>query len=154
MKSVRVSVVGLFAIFAAGVGAQVPTSTEKPNLVFRTIPIEGATSSMHMVTPYRLFDKLIVTVSDPVACGQHPLDPAVAIEGGRILLSYKLTPAGAVARQCTLVSEFDVSNVPRRDFEVGFSGGGESYTVTQMRKCPFYGPSTENIWECLMPSAK
>ena len=134
--------------------AQLPGAGTPPSLEFRTIPIEGAANSDHKVTPYRLFDKIIVTVWDPIVCGQKPVNPAFSIKDDKLFLSYALSPATAEGKRCTLVSEFDVANVPHRDLSVHFAGGPEPYVVAAMRKCPEYQPKTDDIWECLMPSSK
>lgn len=145
-------------VLAAGIVAatlavsQGADSAGQPRLAFRTIPIEGVPSSEHKVTPYRLYDKLVVTVWDPVACGQKPHDAAVSIRGGIVFLSYSLTAATGGAKACTLVSEFEVADVPNRDLEVQFAGGAEPYVVARMRKCPNYTPAGGDIWECLVPA--
>jgi hypothetical protein len=137
---------------AALASAQTTEVARQPRLAFRTIPMEGSTGTEHKVTPYRLYDKLIVTVWDPVACGQQPSDATVSIKGNKVYLSYKLSSAQVGAKSCTLMSEFDVSDVPNRDLEVHFAGGAEPYTVATMRKCPHYKPTTPDIWECLVPA--
>jgi len=141
-----VSVVITFAF------AQLPGPSGPPSLEFRTIPIEGASNSDHKVTPYRLFDKMIVTVWDPVICGQKPVNPAFSIQDDKLYLSYVLSPASAQGKRCTLVSEFGVSNIPHRDLVVHFAGGPEAYVVATLRKCPDYLPKTDDIWECLAPA--
>src|SRR5450631_4138003 len=99
---------GLLAAAICATVAQSAETTKLPQLEFRAIPIEGVTTSEHKVTPYRIYDKIVVTVSDPVFCGQKPIDPTVSVKGNKLLLGYKLTPATAGAQACTLVSEFDV----------------------------------------------
>lgn len=144
-------------LLVAAVGAAVAQSAEPAKLLrleFRAIPIEGVTSPEHKVTPYRIYDKIVVTVSDPVLCGQKPIEPTVSVKDNKLLLSYKLTPSTAGAQACTLVSEFDVFDAPKRDLEVNFAGGPEPYTVATMRKCPYFKPATSDIWECLVPAAK
>jgi hypothetical protein len=131
--------------------AEEPTPGGQPRLEFHTIPLEGMPNAEHKVTPYRLQDKMIVTVRDPIACGQKPVDPTFLIEGNSLSLTYALTSAAADAKRCTLVSEFDIFNAPHRDFNVRFAGGAEPYTVATMKKCPFYTPSSNDIWECLAP---
>ena len=133
--------------------AESPESTGVPTLEFRAIPLEGGGGSTeHKVTPYRLFDKMVVTVWDPVACGQKPVSPAFSIIEDKLFLSYSLTPAASSAKNCTLVSEFDISNMPHRDIEVDFAGGPEPYVVAKLRKCPFYEPKSEDVYECLAPT--
>ena len=147
-------------VFSAGIVAAtlaVPQSTDsmgQPRLAFRTIPIEGVPSTEHKVTPYRLYDKLIVTVWDPVTCGQKPHDAAVSIKGSTVFLSYMLSDAKGEAKACTLVSEFEVTDVPNRDLEIQFAGGVEPYIVAKMKKCPYYTPTGGDIWECLVPAKK
>jgi len=36
---------------------------------------------------------MIVTVWDPVVCGQKPVGPAFSIKGDKLYLSYALSPA-------------------------------------------------------------
>jgi hypothetical protein len=136
----------------SSVCAEMPTPGGAPTLEFRTIPVEGVLMPDHKVTPYRLFDKVVVTVWDPVSCGQKPLDPKFSIQGDKLFLSYDLTPPLPNAKQCTLVSEFDVLNAPHRDFEVHFAGGPEPYVVAKFTKCPHYSPKSDDIWECLAPA--
>lgn len=131
--------------------AELPPPGGPPNLEFRTIPVEGAPNLEHKVTPYRIFDKMIVTVWDPIYCGQKPTNPAFSIQGDKLLLSYDLSSAPAGGKRCTLVSEFDVTNVPHRDLEVHFAGGPELFTIATLRKCPNYSPASQDIWECLAP---
>lgn len=138
--------------FIALAFAELPTPGGPPSLEFRTIPIEGAPALEHRVTPYRLFDKIVVTVWDPVACGQKPVNPAFSIQGDKLFLSYALSPADPGAKNCTLVSEFDVANAPHRDLAIQFAGGPEPYVVATMKKCPFYKPNSDDIWECLAPA--
>jgi hypothetical protein len=47
----------------------------------------------HQVTPYRLFDKMVVTVRDPVSCGQQPIAPGFSIPADKLFLSYALSLA-------------------------------------------------------------
>jgi hypothetical protein len=131
--------------------AEQPTPGGSPRLEFHTIPVEGASNTEHKVTPYRLQDRMVVTVWDPIACGQKPVDPTFLIEGNTLSLTYALTPAAAGAKSCVLVSEFDVINAPHRDFNVRFAGGPEPYVVATMKQCPFYAPASNDIWECLAP---
>jgi hypothetical protein len=132
--------------------AELPTPGGSPALEFRTIPIEDVPTSEHKVTPYRLMDKMIVTVWDPAFCGQKPVNPAFSIQGDDLYLSYALSAASSEAKRCTLISEFDVLNVPHRDLVVHFAGGPEPYVVATLKKCPFYKPTTDDIWECLAPA--
>jgi hypothetical protein len=152
MKKSVLASFGLATGFVALAFAELPTPGGPPSLEFRTIPIEGAPVSEHRVTPYRLFDKMIVTVWDPVSCGQKPIGPAFSIQGQDLFLSYALSSAAADAKSCTLVSEFDVSNVPHRDLTIHFAGGPEPYVVATLKQCPYYQPSSDDIWECLAPA--
>ena len=132
--------------------AELPESTGTPKLEFKVIPLEGKTPrAEHKVTPYRLFDKMVVTVWDPVACGQKAHDPKFSIAGNTLSLSYSLTPGAPGAKECSLVSEFEVSNLPHRDLQVAFAGGPEPYIIAKLKKCPHYKPTGEDIFECLAP---
>jgi len=129
MKKSLVVLFGAVSGFIALAFAQLPGPGGPPSLEFRTIPIEDAPALEHKVTPYRLFDKMIVTVWDPVSCGQKPINPAFSIQDDGLFLSYGLSPAPSEAKRCTLISEFDVLNVPHRDHVVHFAGGPEPYVV-------------------------
>ena len=152
MRKTLLVLSGVSLGFIALAFAELPTPGGPPSLEFRTIPIEGAPTSEHKVTPYRLFDKMIVTVWDPVYCGQKPANAAFSIQGDKLYLSYALSPAPAEAKRCTLISEFDVLNVPHRDLVVNFAGGPEPYVVATLKKCPYYKPTSDDIWECLAPA--
>jgi len=152
MKKAHLLLFGVALAFITLAFAEMPSPGGPPSLEFRTIPVEGASTPEHKVTPYRLYDKMVVTVLDPIQCGQKPVNPAFSIQGDKLFLSYALSPAPAGAKSCTLVSEFDVLNVPHRDLEIHFAGGPEPYTVTKLRKCPYYSPASDDIWECLAPA--
>ena len=151
MKRALLVLFGVVLGLTAWAFAELPTPGGPPRLEFHSIPIEGALTLEHKVTPYRLFDKMIVTVSDPVSCGQKPMKPAFSIQGDKLLLSYSLSPASPDAKHCTLISEFDVLNVPHRDLVIEFAGGPEPYVVATLKKCPNYRPHSDDIWECLAP---
>jgi hypothetical protein len=152
MKKTLLALFAVVSGFIALAFAELPVPAGPPSLEFRTIPIEGAPTSEHKVTPYRLFDKMIVTVWDPISCGQKPINPAFSIEGDKLFLSYALSPAPSEAKRCTLISEFDVLNVPHRDLAINFAGGPEPYVVATLKKCPYYRPTSDDIWECLAPA--
>ena len=152
MKKTLLVLFGVVSAFIAVAFAELPTPGGTPSLEFRTIPIESAPVAEHRVTPYRLFDKMIVTVWDPVACGQKPINPEFSIQGDKLLLSYALSPAPSEVKHCTLLSEFDVLNVPHRDLVIQFAGGPEPYVVATLKKCPHYTPTSDDIWECLAPA--
>jgi hypothetical protein len=151
MKSITMLLLGFVSALTTSAFAEQPTPGGPPRLEFHTIPVEGAPNGEHKVTPYRLQDKMVVTIWDPIACGQKPVDPTFSIDGNTLSLTYALTPAAKDAKRCTLVSEFDIVNVPHRDFNVRFAGGAEPYSVATMKQCPYYTPSTNDIWECLAP---
>lgn len=145
---------GASLLFSIVARAEMPASTGAPTLEFRIIRLDVARSSERRVTPYRLFDKMIVTVWDPIVCGQQPVNPAFSIEGNILALNYSLSPAKTGEQTCTLISEFDISNMPRRDIEIHFADGSESYTLAKLTRCPGYTPKGENVYECLAPAAK
>ena len=142
---------GLVMLSVTSVFAELPVSTGTPSLAFKSIQIDNLSEKLeHRVTPYRLFDKMVVTVYDPVVCGQKPTSPAFKLSENRLSLSYAFAPAATNAKvQCALVSEFVISNVPHGDFAVSFAGGPEPYVVVKLRKCPSYQPKTDDIYECL-----
>jgi hypothetical protein len=131
---------------------EIPAPGGAPHLAFRTVPIDGASSAGRSVKPYRLHDKIIVTVREPVACGQKAVEPDFSLKGDTLSVSYVLTPAAADVKRCTLVSEFAVLNAPHRDLKVRFATGAEPYTVAALQKCPFYTPTSRDRWECLSPA--
>lgn len=151
MRNATLMCLSIVTALATPAFAEQPTPGGTPRLEFHTIPVEGAPNAEHKVTPYRLQDKMVVTVWDPISCGQKPVDPSFLIEGNTLSLTYTLTPAAAGAKHCVLVSEFEVINAPHRDFNVRFAGGPEPYAVATMKKCPFYQPASNDIWECLAP---
>lgn len=153
MRTIAMSI-GASLISSSLAMAALPESTGTPSLEFRSIPLESSGPSEHRVAPYRLFDKMVVTVWDPVVCGQKAFNPTFSIVGEKLMLGYSLTPPAAGAGPCTLVSEFDISNVPHRDMEVHFAGGPEPYTVARLKKCPSYSPKDDDIYECLTPAGK
>jgi hypothetical protein len=79
MKKPFLLLLGVASTFIAVAFAEMPTPGGPPKLEFRTIPVEGAPVSGHKVTPYRLYDRMVVTVWDPIKCGQKPLNPSFSI---------------------------------------------------------------------------
>lgn len=154
MLKTAVLLLGLASGAIALAVTEMPTPGGPPRMEFRTIPVEGAPNETHKVTPYRVFDKIIVTVWDPIYCGQKPINPTFSIQGDKLLLSYELSSSPTGGARCTLVSQFDVINVPHRDLEVHFAGGPEPYVVAALRKCPNYSPASQDIWECLAPAKR
>jgi len=107
------------------------------------------------VTPYRVEDMVLVVIKDSVLCGQKATKPSFAIKGNQIVLHYDLTPAPpGTTTKCILASEFKIENVPHRDLTVSFSDGTEAATVASMQKCPNYNPTTDDVWQCLVPAKK
>lgn len=141
-----------FTLMAVGVHAELPTGT--PSLSFKAIQIENTKDKLQEeVTPYRLYDKMVVTVFDPVVCGQKPQAPKFTFTEGHLTVGYDLSPEpSADKKSCALVSEFIIVNAPHGDFEVSFAGGDEPVTIAKLRKCPFYQPKGEDIYECLSPT--
>jgi hypothetical protein len=141
------------AMLSMGALAVLPVSTGNPSLTFKVIQLDNTKGSQQEeVTPYRLFDKMVVTVVDPVVCGQQPVAPRFEFTDNHLTIAYDLTASTAGAnKSCALVSEFVISNAPHGDFEVDFSGGDEPMTVAKLRKCPNYQPKGEDIYECLSP---
>jgi hypothetical protein len=152
MKKTTLLLLGALSAPMLSTSAELPTPDGPPRLEFRTIPLESLTKDERSVKPYRLYDKMVVTVWDPIACGQKPVDPKFSIDGDTLSVSYLLTPALSAAKRCTLVSEFDVINAPHRNLKVRFAGGAEPYAVAALKKCPFYTPMSNDIWECLAPA--
>jgi hypothetical protein len=113
---------------------------------------EKAPASEHKITPFRINDLMHVVVKDPIRCGQKPLNPAFDLKPGQLVLHYDLTPANPGAGACTLVTEFDIQNAPHQDIMVSFSGGAESASLAALKKCSFYQPKTDDVYECLSPA--
>jgi hypothetical protein len=99
-------------------------------------------------------DLILVVVNDPVRCGQKPLNSTFELKAERLLLHYDLTPADPGAAACALVTEFTIQNAPHNDLAIAFSGGPEPASVAAMQKCPKYNPTTDDIFECLMPASQ
>ena len=146
--------IGTSTLLAAGAFAELPESNGVPVMEFHTIPLEVVGNAEHKVMPYRLYDKVVVTVWDPVNCGQRASNASFSIEGATLMLTYQLSEAKSSGKKCTLVSEFDISHFPHKDVEVRFAGGHEAYSVAKMQKCPFYEAKSDDIYECLSPSKK
>ena len=142
------------ALMATSALAELPASTGTPVLIFKAIQIENTKDKIQEeVTPYRLYDKMVVTVFDPVVCGQRPQTPKFAFVDDHLTVGYDLSPAPNAGRKsCALISEFVIENAPHGDFEVSFAGGDEPVTVAKLHKCPFYQPKGEDVYECLSPT--
>lgn len=135
------------------VGAEALAPGNAVRMEFSTIPGAIATKLEHRVTPYRIFDKMVVTIEDPVYCGQEASKPSFSIEGNSLHLGYELSATWQMEKNCMLVSQFTVFNVPHRDLEVHFAGGHEPYAVARLSRCPNYAPKSGDVWECLVPEA-
>jgi hypothetical protein len=139
------------AVVSASALADAPLGP--PTMKFTSIPVvEKVGAGEHKIFPYRIEDKLVVIVQDPIVCGQKPLNPKFELKGNRLTLLYELTkaPAGVSASACTAHSTFEISNVPDRELEVAFAGGPEPFTVATMTRCPGAKPNVD-IWDCLVP---
>ena len=143
---------GIASAFNAPAFAEMAVPGGTPRLEFAALPAKTGTRLEHKVMPYRIFDKMVISVEDPVYCGQEAVNPTFAIEGGRLLVNYELTPQSSDQR-CVLVSQFVVSNVPHRNLDVHFAGGAEPYAVAMLGKCPNYTPKSDDVWECLVPES-
>src|SRR5271165_733818 len=140
------------AIVPAAVFADPPAGA--PTLKFTSIPVvEKIGAGKHEVFPYRIEDKMVIIVVDPIACGQKPIDPKFNLKGNRLTLQYELTkaPAQAGGPPCTAHSTFEINNIPDRELEVAFAGGPEPFTVATMTRCPGNKTTTGDIWDCLVP---
>jgi hypothetical protein len=142
------------ALLSMGVFAQQPAAIGTPSLTFKAIKIDNAKDrQQEQVTPYRLYDKIVVTVFDPVACSQQPRAPKFKFADNHLTVGYELSPSSSAdAKSCALVSEFIIENAPHGDFDVDFAGGDEPVTVSKLSKCPFYQPKGADIYECLSPT--
>ena len=141
------------ALVAAFAFADTPPTTSA-RMTFRGVKAEPQMSAMaDKVNPYRFEDIVLVIIKDTIFCGQNATNASFAIEGNKIALHYDLTPAApGVTAKCTLASEFKLENVPHRDLTVSFSDGTEAATVASMQKCPNYNPTTDDVWQCLVPA--
>jgi len=153
---VRLIAVALAAMVGGAswaIGPDVPVDGV-PSLAFEELrSTEAVSGAAHHVAPYRFYDKLVVTVRDPVACGQHAVSPSFSLKGEELHLRYDLTPAAPGAGQCLLRATFTVANAPHRPLAVHFAGGAEPFVVAQLASCPFYRPTSWDRYECLVPAA-
>lgn len=126
----------------------------EPTMTYKVIQMDNPNGgNEHRVTPYRLLDKMVVTVYDPVVCGQKASNPKFKITPKALQLTYDLIPEKEEGKKnCALVSEFVISNVPHADLAVEFAGGRDKFVVSKMRKCPNYKPTGADVYECLSPS--
>lgn len=151
MKKLALVLSTASALITPAIAETTPGSA--PRLEFTTIPGAIATKLEHRVLPYRIFDRMVVTVEDPIYCGQEALNPRFSIEGSSLLLSYELSATWQMEKNCMLVSQFTVFDVPHRDLAVRFAGGHEPYAVAALGRCPNYGPRADDVWECLVPES-
>jgi hypothetical protein len=154
MKKLLLLILGALPAAAAMAVAQPASAPEPMLLTFHATSMEGITNPERSVKPYRLFDHMVISVSDPVACGQVPSGASATIKGGKLIIRYALSPARTDAQGCTLVSQFDVQAVPRRDLEIDFASGSGRTAVATLTPCPFYHPSAGAAWECLAPQKR
>ena len=143
-----------FALAAAFAFADTPTDSSK--MTFRDVRAERQMAAFEdKITPYRFEDMVLVVIKDSAICGQKATKASFAIKGNEIALHYELTPAlPNTTAKCILASEFKIENVPHRDLAVSFAEGSESATVVAMQKCPNYNPTTDDVWQCLVPAKK
>jgi hypothetical protein len=133
---------------------QLPVFAGEPAMTFREIPIEHFTGNSkfeHRIIPYRFFDTMTIIVEDPDACGQKPINPGFVIENGKLLITYDLTQSTKGASACMLISQFEITGLPHEPLEVGFAGGDEPLTMVKLKRCDFYKPVSDDIYECLAP---
>ena len=144
------------AVTLAAAYAFADTPKDSPKMTFRDVKAEPQMSAFKdKVSSYRYEDTVIVVIKDTVQCGQKATNASSAIKENQIALHYELTPAPSGATtKCTLASEFKIENVPHRDLAVSFAEGSESATVVSMQKCPNYNPTTDDVWQCLVPAEK
>jgi hypothetical protein len=50
-----------------------------------------------------------------------------------------------------LITQFEISGLPHESLDVAFSGGDEPLTVVKLKKCDYYKPISDDIYECLAP---
>ncbi len=110
-------------------------------------------AAVHQVLPYRIENRMMVVVHDPVACGQTPQRPRFSIQNDQLILQYDLTeaPAGGPQRSCVAYSMFQIDDVPDRSLKVSFAGGPEPFSVAQLKRCSSQSPRSGK-WDCLVPS--
>lgn len=145
---------GVIGTCATLAHAEIPISNGTPVLEFQTISHNAPPLKEHKILPYRFYNKVIVSVWDPIACGQKATNAEFIIQDNKLILRYSLSTASDHAKQCTLVSEFQIDNAPHKDLEINFAGGQESYIVAKMKRCEFYKPTSEDVWECLAPTVE
>jgi hypothetical protein len=141
---------GLLAVTGPAIAEDMASKT---TMKFTSIPIqEKLGEAAHKILPYRVDDRVVVIVVDPIMCGQEPINPRFTVKPGKISLRYDLTaaPAGSVLPNCTAHSTFDLDGVPNGDFQVEFAGGNEPVHTAQMTQCPGVKPK-HDIWDCMLP---
>jgi len=146
--ALAVASMSILAATASAADTAAPTT-----MTFTSIPIaEKLGEAAHRVLPYRIDDRVVVIVIDPIMCGQRPVNPSFSVKPGRIALHYDLTaaPVGSMQPNCTAHSTFDLDKVPNGDFEVQFAGGKEGPHTAQMTQCPNVKPK-DDIWDCMVP---
>jgi len=113
---------------------------------------QEAGDAVHQLLPYRIENRMMVVVHDPVVCGQVPDRPRFSIEKNQLTLQYDLTaaPTGEHERPCVAYSLFQIDNLPDRSLEVRFAGGPEPFSVAQLKRCPSQSPRSDK-WDCLVP---
>ena len=145
--------VTMAGMLVAAVPAFAAETAAPTTMKFTSLPIqEKLGEAAHKILPYRVDDRVVVIVVDPIMCGQKPINPQFAIKAGKISLHYDLTaaPAGSIQPNCTAHSTFDLDNVPNGDFQVDFAGGKEAPHTAQMTQCPGVMPK-HDIWDCMLP---
>jgi hypothetical protein len=152
MKKSTLLLLGAVAAFVSVAFAELPKTEGPPSLEYKTILLEGTPLKEHRISPYRFYDTMLVHVWDPVTCGQKPSNPNFSFQGKKLVLGYSLSKAPENGKECTIISEFKIKNVPHQDFEINFAGGPEPYVISAMKKCPYYKPKSDDIWECLGPT--
>jgi len=149
-SNLLVAIAGVLVIAAPALADDVAAPT---TMKFTSIPIqEKLGEAAHRVLPYRIDDRVVVIVVDPIMCGQEPINPRFTVKPGKIALRYDLTaaPPGSVLPNCTAHSTFDLDKVPNGDFQVEFAGGNEPVHTANMTQCPHVKPK-DDIWDCMIP---
>jgi hypothetical protein len=112
--------------------------------------VEQAGAGALRISLYRMEDRVMILVQDPIVCGQRPINPTSELQGNQLRLRYDLTKALAEASgpSCTAHSIFTIDGVLSRDLEIAFARGKTTFIVAGMARCSESQP-TVDTWNCL-----
>jgi hypothetical protein len=152
--AMRASFVFVCVAFAAATGSAAGDEARStPAMKFSWIPmVERSGPGDRKIFSYRLEDRIVVLVQDPIVCGQKPINQAFELQGNKLFLRYELTNASPKASDppCTAHSIFAIDGVPNQDLEISFARGEQAFAAADMARCPEFQPTIETR-NCLAP---